>query len=64
MTVLTPRHSGQSATVREGLTGKTLRALGDTPRDTACRRDEYQATYEAPSVRSVVRCARRGPFIF
>jgi hypothetical protein len=30
MTVLIPRHSGQSATVREGLTGKRLPTISDT----------------------------------
>ena len=31
MTVLTPRHSGQSATVMEGLTTPRLRAERDVP---------------------------------
>jgi hypothetical protein len=30
MTVLTPRHSGQSATVRDGLTGKGYPITRDT----------------------------------
>jgi hypothetical protein len=37
MTVSLPRHSGQSATVRDGLTGPTLPSIGDAIRATKRR---------------------------